>query len=495
MELFAWDARYDTGERFVDREHRGLFALINRVVELDAAQADQGALRTVLDELALYAQTHFHHEEVLMRDAGCDARFIAAHEAVHRDFAAQIDTLLTQQSGEQINAEHLLRFLASWLVFHILGMDQSMARQINQIRTGVAAATAYESERAKRPDPATTSLLAAMQNLYGMVAERNLALQGFNEKLEAQVALRTRELEAALQQLAEDIRRRELAEQTLVARNQQLEGLNARLAEMGTQLVQAEKLASLGQFAAGVAHEINNPVSFVIANLGALADYLHNLQQALGEWERHSAARPPWIEECYRKLDIEHIRQDAALLVSESREGLGRVKTIVEELREFSQVDNAEEWAWSDLNHRLDTALSYFSHALGNIEVLKAYNDLPMVYCQPAQIGQVLQSLLGNALEAMSTGGVLRLRSGVDGQLVWLDISDSGVGIAPDVLPRIYDPFFTTKPVGGGNGMGLAMAYGIVKAHQGRMEVSSAVGKGTCMRVYLPISGVRPGSA
>ena len=193
-----------------------------------------------------------------------------------------------------------------------------------------------------------------------------------------------------------------------------------------------------------------------------------------------------------KKLDIEHIRQDAQPLVRESRHGLERVKNIVQELREFSQVDCAQEWAWSDLNHRLDAALSYFSHAMGKIETVKALSDLPMVHCQPAQIGQVLQSLLGNALEAMPSGGVLRLRSGVDGQKVWLDISDSGVGIAPDILPSIFDPFFTTKPVGAGNGMGLALAYGIVKAHQGRIEVSSVVGQGTCMRVYLPISGALP---
>ncbi len=491
MELFAWDERYHTGEVIVDREHRGLFALINRVAELDAAQAEGAALRAVLDELVQYAQTHFHHEEVLMRDVGCDPRFIEVHETVHREFARQVERMLPQ-NGASIDAEHLLRFLASWLAFHILGIDQSMARQIREIRTGGAAATAYERERLKQADPATTSLLAAMQNLYGMVAERNVALQDFNTKLEAQVALRTRELEAAKQQLESDIKRRELAEKTLVARNQQLEGLNARLAEMGTQLVQAEKLASLGQFAAGVAHEINNPVSFVIANLGAVAEYLDKLQQALGEWERHSAARPPWIEDCYRKLDIEHIRQDAQPLVRESRHGLERVKDIVQELRDFSQVDCAQEWAWSDLNHRLDAALSYFSHALGKIETVKAFSDLPMVHCQPAQIGQVLQSLLGNALEAMPSGGVLRLRSGVDGQKVWLDISDSGVGIAPDILPSIFDPFFTTKPVGTGNGMGLALAYGIVKAHQGRIEVSSVVGQGTCMRVYLPISGALP---
>lgn len=492
MDLFVWDQRYQTGESMVDREHRGLFELINRLADLHESKASAETLRAIVDELMRYAQVHFCHEEALMLDVGCDRRFVEAHVAAHRSFAQQLVALPANESAA-IDAEYLLRFLSSWLAYHILGIDQSMARQIRKIRTGVGAFRAYEDERDAQTDPATASLLAAMKILYGVVVQRNEALQGFNEKLEEQVKARTRELAAANNMLEADIRQRELAERELQDRNSKLEVLNARFAEMGSQLLQAEKLASVGQLAAGVAHEINNPISFVLSNLSAVDGYLKSVLRALDAWEQSGAEQPPGIEGLYRQLDLDYIRQDAPALILESRQGLARVQKIVQDLRDFSQVDSAQAWLWSDLNQCMERSLALLGAVPGKLEIKKAYADLPKVLCQPAQISQVLYSLLTNAIEAMPSGGVLTLRSAVEAEQVWLEVADSGCGIAAEILPRIFEPFFTTKPLGTGNGMGLALAYGIARQHLGEISVRSEVGRGSVFRLVLPVQACDAG--
>lgn len=463
MELFVWDARYLTGEALVDAEHHGLVNLINRVVELQAQPDAAAQQMRVVDELVAYAVEHFQHEEALMGQTGCDARHVAMHCGLHRDFAQQVGQMRGEGSAHT-DLEYLLRFLSGWLAYHILGVDQVMARQLQHIRAGMTPAEAFEQEAGKQADPATASLLQAMQTLNSVVVQRNQQLQDFNLQLETKVEERTRDLAEA--------------KRGLEARNAELQTLNTRLAEVRQQLLQAEKLASLGQLAAGVAHEINNPIGFVQSNIRTLGGYLQELLNAVDV----PAGQAPG------KVDLEFLREDIPALVSESQEGIERVKKIVQDLRAFSQVDSAQSWASNRIKDCLDATLGMLGGVLGKARILREEGDLPAVWCSASQLNQVFASLLTNAAEALpAEGGAIRIRSGVAGEEVWIDIADNGRGIAPDVLPKIFDPFFTTKAIGDGTGMGLAQAYGIMQQHKGRIEVRSEPGKGSCFRVILPI--------
>lgn len=451
MELFVWDARYLTGEDQIDHEHHGLVELINRIVILQTQQHSDVEQIAILDELVQYTLTHFAHEESLMLAAGCDPRHAQMHMAIHQAFARQVGQMRGTHL-DQSGLSTLLRFLSSWLAYHILGIDQAMARQMAHIRAGMSPVRAYEVEMQHQSDPATASLLKAMHTLYSIVVQRS-------EDLEVKVVARTADLAEAKARLE--------------ARNQELVSTNARLAETRQQLLQAEKLAAIGQLAAGVAHEINNPISFVQSNILSFGEYLQDLLRVLDGGTG---------------VDVEALRSDIPGLVRESQEGIARVKKIVQDLREFSQVDCAQAWGWNNLQRSLGATLSLLAGDLSKVEVVREDGELPEVWCSGTQINQVFAALLSNAAEAASaTGGVIHIRSGAAETEVWLEVSDDGSGIAPELLPKIFDPFFTTKPIGTGTGMGLAQAYGIVRQHKGRIEVSSELGKGSCFRVWLPI--------
>lgn len=466
MALFTWDERFLTGEASVDHEHRGLVDLINRVAALQTEDDNGASAAQILDELVEYAAVHFQHEEALMASTGCDPRHTQAHAGVHQHFARQVSQMRQTGAGEA-DLEYLLRFLSSWLAYHILGMDQAMTRQIRHIRTGMSAAEAYEAEKKVATDPATSSLLAAMHSLYGVVAQRNQQLMDFNEQLESQVQERTAELAAA--------------NQSLISRNRDLQSLNAKLEEAHQQLLQAEKLAALGQLAAGVAHEINNPISFVRSNIHTLNDYLQDLLRIVDP----SEATPP-------DIDVAFLREDIPVLMHESLEGIERVKKIVQHLRDFSQLDRAQAWGWGNLRTCLDSTLQLLASRLndgpaGKIALRREDGDTPEIWCCLPLLNLVLAGLLINAIEAVPPGqGEIHLRSGSSGEEVWLEIADNGRGIAPELLPKIFDPFFTTKPVGTGTGMGLAQAWGIIRQHHGRIDVSSTPGRGSSFRVVLP---------
>ena len=193
MDAFVWDERYMTGEHIVDSEHQQLVSIINRVVEQVSNETPESEINEILSQLVNYAVVHFRHEEELMAESGCDPRFIAAHTAVHREFASQV-VKMREFSGAGSGTEDLLRFLTSWLAHHILGIDQAMARQIRKIRAGEQAEAVYLEEKKRADDPTTSSLLDAMKSLYRLIAVRNDSLQKLNENLENQVLERTQEL-------------------------------------------------------------------------------------------------------------------------------------------------------------------------------------------------------------------------------------------------------------------------------------------------------------
>ncbi|WP_374266499.1 ATP-binding protein [Zoogloea sp.] len=321
------------------------------------------------------------------------------------------------------------------------------------------------------------------------------ALLRMRTDLEAKVAQRTRDLQDAKATLEQDIARRETAETELLKRYAELTELNCRLYDTQQQLVQSEKMASIGQLAAGVAHEINNPIGYVNSNIHSLKGYVAQLLDVLDAYETAETALPADVREAVeaakQRADFAFLREDIAQLISESEEGTARVRKIVQDLRDFSRTDASQDWQPADLHQGLDSTLNIASNEIKyRAEVVREYGTLPLVECLPSQLNQVFMNIFVNAAQSMPEGrrGTIRIRTGCEGDTVWIEVSDNGCGIPADVLDRIFDPFFTTKPVGKGTGLGLSLSYGIVQKHNGRIAVNSTPGAGTTFRITLPVS-------
>ncbi|HJV92825.1 MAG TPA: ATP-binding protein [Azonexus sp.] len=304
------------------------------------------------------------------------------------------------------------------------------------------------------------------------------ALRDSRDKLEERVRERTADLEDA--------------NASLLAEKQRQEELIKKLEEAQNQLLQSEKMASIGQLAAGVAHEINNPVGFVNSNLGTLQRYVNNMLMLLAAYEQLEESLVDNllidIRQLKKDVDAAYMREDVGILLTESLEGLQRVRRIVQDLKDFSHVDNAE------LERvKLETGLESTLNVVWNelkykAKVVKEFGDTPQIECFPSQLNQVFMNLLINAAHAIEDHGQITIRTGHDEENVWVEVEDTGKGIAPENIGRIFEPFFTTKPVGKGTGLGLSLSYGIVNKHNGRIEVTSEVGRGSAFRVVLPRS-------
>ncbi len=292
-----------------------------------------------------------------------------------------------------------------------------------------------------------------------------------------------------------DITKHKLAEQALKKSHKDLNDAYVKLQSLQGQLLQAEKMASIGQLAAGVAHEINNPIGYVYSNLGSLQKYLNDIFQVMDVYEKAEPALAETpdilagIKSIKTKMDIAFIREDVVALMSESREGITRVKKIVQDLKDFSHADAEEEWQLADLHQGMDSTLNIVNNEIKyKADVIKKYSDIPNVECLPPQLNQVFMNLFVNAAHAMEEQrGTIILRTGVREDHVWVEVKDNGKGISPENLNRIFDPFFTTKPVGTGTGLGLSVSYSIIKKHHGKIDVSSEVGVGTTFLISLPL--------
>lgn len=329
------------------------------------------------------------------------------------------------------------------------------------------------------------------------ITKRKLAEQELHKariELKQLVAKRTEQLAQANAQLEEDIRKRQETEAELLRRNAELTELNDRLSKAQEQLMQSEKMASIGQLAAGVAHEINNPIGYIFSNFGSLEQYLDDLFAMLAAYEKAEGAIGTGAvrEELARlkeQIELDFLKQDIPLLMSESKEGFVRVRKIVQDLKDFSRIDANQDWQWANLHQGIDSTLNIVNNEVKyKADVIKEYGDIPDVECLPSQINQVVLNMVVNAAHAIGeVRGKITIRTGVAGDKVWIEIADTGAGIAPENRNRIFEPFFTTKPVGKGTGLGLSLAYGIVRKHGGSIEVESEVGKGTSFRITLPI--------
>lgn len=474
-EAFLWSDRFATGIDSVDTQHQQLFKIINQVGTLlvrgDAvAEVESEAM---IKQLADYARFHFADEERVMSEGGLDPSYIDSHRELHHKFTQQVVSMWQGRASMSDPAQTLYGFLSAWLVYHILGEDQKIGRQIRHIRDGMPPAEAHKIE-ADQAELSSSLLLQAMQQLYGVVSEQNRDLAKINAELEVRVASRTRELDEAYAKLTVD--------------HQKLTELLARIEQTQSQLLQSEKMASIGQLAAGVAHEINNPVGFVNSNLGTLSRYTEDLLRVID-----AATDSPAAQAVARELDLPFLRQDLAALLAESRDGLDRVRKIVANLKDFSHVDEAE-WQQADLIDGLESTINVVWHELKyKTDLVRELQPLPLVRCIPAQINQVFMNLLLNAAQAIPEHGTITLRSGPEdpqhsGQ-VWVEVADTGHGMSEEARRRMFEPFFTTKPVGQGTGLGLSLAYDIIHKHGGSFDVDSTPAVGSRIRLWLPIDG------
>jgi signal transduction histidine kinase len=247
-------------------------------------------------------------------------------------------------------------------------------------------------------------------------------------------------------------------------------------------------MASVGQLAAGVAHEINNPIGFVQSNLNVLGQYVEDLAALVAAYEERLAPEQRGAARAaLPDVDLRFILDDLPQLLGQSKEGVARVVKIVRDLRDFSYVDRPE-WQQVDLHDCLESTLNLVSHELKyKATVERHYGTLPKITCMPFQINQVVMNLLINAVQAIPERGRITIRTAVDSDGVRVDIADDGKGIPADVIGRIFEPFFTTKPIGSGTGLGLSVSYGIVRKHGGTIEVASTEGKGTTFTIRLPV--------
>lgn len=314
------------------------------------------------------------------------------------------------------------------------------------------------------------------------------ALQELNEELENRVEARTTELCAS--------------KEVLHQKNLALLDTLHQLKQTQAQLVQSEKMSALGQLVAGVAHEINNPVNFIYGNLTHANDYIQDLLSLIATYQTYYPTPHPKVKEALLVLDFDFIAEDLLKLLKSMRVGAERIQKIVASLRNFSRMDEAA-MKEVDVHEGLESTLMILQNRLKatcdrpGIEIIRDYGPLPLVECYAGQLNQVFMNILSNAIDALETARQenkqftprLYLQTQVMSKTeIAIAIADNGTGINPTIQHRLYEPFFTTKPIGKGTGMGLAISYQIIaEKHGGTMQCLPAPEGGTCFRITIPI--------
>lgn len=334
-----------------------------------------------------------------------------------------------------------------------------------------------------------------------LLASTNIALQHeIEERKEAEAALRTSESQLKIQAL-------ELA-QTI-----------QQLRQTQSQLIHSEKMSSLGQLVAGIAHEINNPVTFIAANIVHLKEYSHSLIELINIYQKELKQPSENLENIIEEIELDYVIEDMPQILASMTSGANRIQGIVKSLRTFSRLDESD-FKKVDIHAGIESSLLILNSRLQDkpnsppINVIKHYGELPLVYCHPGELNQVFINLLTNAIDAIDESlasiqnlnnsqvpdlpaktGEIRIHTEVkDNSWVAIEISDNGQGIPKQILPKLFDPFFTTKPVGKGTGLGLSVSYQIiVDKHQGRMDVVSEPGQGAKFIIEIPLSSEKIG--
>lgn len=299
------------------------------------------------------------------------------------------------------------------------------------------------------------------------------------EQLKSQVA--------ALEELLE------VYQKSALDKADKLERTIEELQQAQAKLIQSEKMSSLGQMVAGVAHEINNPVNFIYGNIDHVNSYAQDLLNLLELYQQEYPNPTATIEEEIEAIDLDFLTEDLPKTLSSMKMGADRIRKIVLSLRNFSRLDEAEMKP-VNIDEGIDNTLLILNYRLKQgIEIIKEYGDLPLVECYPAQLNQVFMNIISNAIDALLeeeshyNKQITIYTAVVDSNEIQVRIRDNGSGMLPEVKAKLFDPFFTTKPVGVGTGLGLSICYEIVEKHGGKIDVSSKPGEGTEFVIYLPI--------
>ncbi len=339
-------------------------------------------------------------------------------------------------------------------------------------------------------------LIAEKQNRL-ISAQKNL--EEHKKNLEQTVQERTHELQATNEELSEEIlERKQLATSLfeekirLEETQNELEKAYTDLKQAQSQMLQREKMASVGQLAAGVAHEINNPIGFVSSNLCSLQKYLDkiliytNAQQEVLQ-QGVTEERLADLDSLRKKMKIDFIIEDCPDLLVESLDGTDRVQKIVQNLKTFSRMDEAK-YRKTDLNSDLESTVNMVKNEIKyKASLIKDYGDIPLTFCYPNELNQVFMNLLVNASQSIEKKGEITLTTSSNGESIIIKISDTGSGMPKEVKKRIFEPFYTTKDVGKGTGLGLSIAFDIIKKHNGDISVESQEGEGTTFTITLPV--------
>lgn len=330
-------------------------------------------------------------------------------------------------------------------------------------------------------------LLERVNKLLEIETESKNKLERYSENLELEVAARTQEIQH---------------------KNLHLEKALQELQQIQGQLIQSEKMSSLGQLVAGVAHEINNPVSFIHGNLTYANEYANNLLKLLDIYQKNYPDPPQEIQDELEEIDLDFLKEDFKKLLRSMNIGTERIREIVKSLRNFSRLDEAD-FKQVDIHQGIDSTLIILEHRLVavkqglGIKLIKEYGSLPLVSCYPSQLNQVFMNILSNAIEALdefhnqtkeNDGPRIIIKTQVlEYKFAQITISDNGPGMTEEIRSRIFDPFFTTKPIGKGTGLGLAISYQIItEKHHGQLICNSEIGKGTEFIITLPIATSLP---
>ncbi len=287
----------------------------------------------------------------------------------------------------------------------------------------------------------------------------------------------------------------------LIQKNKTLDHALKDLKISQSRILQSEKLASIGQLAAGIAHEINNPIGFISSNLDALSDYLKNIASLLRHYKKLSTAlkkhKPEHLNQAVteqiqtiadykKKIEIDYILEDIPELLNDCKDGTGRVGKIVGALKNFAHPGNDKQML-VDIHKGLESTLNVVCNEIKyKAAVIKEFGDIPLVEGYPQKINQVFMNILVNAAQAIETKGEIRIQTKKENHNAVVIISDTGCGIKKKDIPRIFDPFFTTKEIGKGTGLGMHIAYNLIEEHKGKIEVDSRIGKGTTVTITLP---------
>lgn len=362
-----------------------------------------------------------------------------------------------------------IALVIGWLSRRLTGPVQSLTRVVSDITSS--------GDLSKRAEIEARDELGTLAQAFNGMAENLQRTSQEREKFVAELELLNKTLE---QRVAERT-------QALASANTELTGAIDNLKAAQSQLVHSEKMASLGQLVAGVAHELNNPIGFIYANFPHLEDYTRDLIALIEELRQLplDETQRTLIERRIKDIDLEFIKEDTLKIIRSGKSGASRIKEIVSSLRSFSRLDEAELKSVVLEDGINDTLAILHHHIKNRIEVIKDYQLNAPVLCRAGQINQVFMNIIYNAIQAMEGPGTLRISTRQENQFAVISVTDNGKGIPTEVIGKIFDPFFTTKKVGEGTGLGLSISYGIVEKHGGRIEVTSELGKGTTFTIHI----------